>query len=290
MRNKLRFLIIVMVLLLPIRVFATEYKASITGDNIIHSKSDSKSTNERMKSSIYIDVSNLDRISSLELYVTYDTNLVGISTCNTFNFIATGCTITSDKKIYFNYKDSLYDASHHMFTVTFMYTDNTPKNGTTDINVSFKNVKDKDGNIIQINTVNKKMTFDEPVYRINMSSKTEKTTVSDKDASSRVQTTTSVASKVDTSNKVSSSSVSDNDYISKEQSKEHDTDYDMTSQSKKEIKESSRKSKNLNINKGAIKIIITIIALTLIISLFALIITKRKDRKLDSMLDDFDKF
>lgn len=166
MKSKLYLLVILLIIFMPVKIFAMEYIAEITGSDVIYSKSDNENINQRMKSSISIDVSNLYNISYLELYVTYDTNLVGINTCSTFNFIATGCDITRDKKIYYIYKDSLYDSNKHMFNISFMYNDNTPKSGNTKIDVTIKNAKDKDGNSVIIKPISKEMKFAEPIFKI----------------------------------------------------------------------------------------------------------------------------
>lgn len=163
MKKILLFLIII---LLPINVSASNYVATIKGSDFIYSKSDKDYMNQMMKTNVSIDVSNLDNISYLELYITYDTKLVGISTCHSFNFIAGGCDITSDKKIYYIYK-GYYHENYPLFTATFMYNDNTLSNGSTSITVSFLNAKDKDGNNITINPVTKIFTFNEPVIKMS---------------------------------------------------------------------------------------------------------------------------
>ena len=67
MKSKLYLLVILLIIFMPVKIFAMEYIAEITGSDVIYSKSDNENINQRMKSSISIDVSNLYNISYLEL-------------------------------------------------------------------------------------------------------------------------------------------------------------------------------------------------------------------------------
>lgn len=280
MKKILLFLIII---LIPVNVSAADYIAKIEGPNIIHSKSDKDYVNEMMKTSVSIDVSNLDNISYLELYITYDTKLVGISTCHSFNFIAGGCNITSDKKIYYIYK-GYYHENYPLFTATFMYTNNTPSKGNTSITVSFLNVKDKDGNNITISPVTKVFTFDEPVMRM---STTKENSYIEKESQ-----TTKTSKNISKSNKTET--VKENNTIINSKNSETNKENKEVIENKNIINTSNNKTKEIKnkniIDKKIIKIIIIIVICILIIGIIYMIIIYKKDKNLDKMLDDFDKF
>lgn len=287
MKSNMNLLIMLVIFLIPIKVFAVEYNAKITGSDVIYSKPDSSSLNERAKTSIKIDVSNLSSISHLELYVTYENDKIGLSTCNSFNFIGEGCSITNDKKVHYVYNE-YYEEGYPLYTVTFMPTSSTPKSGLTNVSVLFKNVKDKDGNIININTVSKKMRFDELVFRINVNEQDKNESTDD---TVKVETT-SKSIKESTSKKEDIIEKSTNSSDKEQKSMEYGGNYDfvdIASNDKKDEK-TNNKSKKISYNKNIIKIVIAIIATFLIVSFSFFIVIKRKDKKLDKMLNEFDKF
>ena len=287
MKNKINLLIMLVLLLIPIKVFAVEYNAKITGSDVIYSKPDNNSLNERAKTSIKIDVSNLGNISHLELYVAYDNDKIGLSTCNSFNFIGGGCSITNDKKVYYIY-NGYYEEGYPLYTVTFMPTSSTPKSGSTNVSVSFKNVKDKDGNIININTVSKKMRFDELVFRINANEQSKNDSTDD----SVKAETTSKSIKESTTKKEDVIEKSTNSSNEEQKSMEYGDNYDFVdiASSDKKDEKTNNKSKKISYNKNIIRIVIAVIVTFLMVSLSFFIVIKRKDKKLDNMLDEFDKF
>lgn len=287
MKSKINLLIMLVLLLIPIKVFAVEYNAKITGSDVIYSKPDNNSLNERAKTSIKIDVSNLSNISYLELYVAYDNDKIGLSTCNSFNFIGGGCSITNDKKVYYIY-NGYYEEGYPLYTVTFMPASSTPKSGSTNVSVSFKNVKDKDGNIININTVSKKMRFDELVFRINANEQSKNDSTDD----SVKAETTSKSIKESTTKKEDVIEKSTNSSNEEQKSMEYGDNYDFVdiASSDKKDEKTNNKSKKINYNKTTIKIVLAVIAAFLMVSLSFFIVIKRKDKKLDKMLDEFDKF
>lgn len=287
MKNKINLLIMLVLLLIPIKVFAVEYNAKITGSDVIYSKPDNNSLNERGKTSIKIDVSNLSNISYLELYVAYENDRIGLSTCNSFNFIGGGCSITNDKKVYYIY-NGYYEEGYPLYTVTFMPASSTPKSGSTNVSVSFKNVKDKDGNIININTVSKKMRFDELVFRINANEQSKNDSTDD----SVKAETTSKSIKESTTKKEDVIEKSTNSSNEEQKSMEYGDNYDFVdiASSDKKDEKTNNKSKKINYNKTTIKIVLAVIAAFLMVSLSFFIVIKRKDKKLDKMLDEFDKF
>lgn len=284
MKKILLFLIII---LIPVNVSAADYIAKIEGPNIIHSKSDKDYVNEMMKTSVSIDVSNLDNISYLELYITYDTKLVGISTCHSFNFIAGGCDITSDNKIYYIYK-GYYHENYPLFTATFMYTNNTPSKGNTSITVSFLNVKDKDGNNITISPVTKVFTFDEPVMRMSTTTTKNESDYKDNEKTSANNNVSKSNIKSTVKENYTRSNIKDNSINNNNENNNEILKEDTPSKTVKKIKQDIDNKKI--IDRKTVKVLLIAAICIIFIGSIYLVIVYKKDKKLNKMLDDFDKF
>lgn len=162
------FVFVLSLILLPTFVNALEYSVELSGKDYLYSKHKDEALNSWTMTSLYIDINNFDNVGSFTMYVSYDSEIVGLSGCSTFNFIAEGCSVTSfdvDKKIYYNFKynNAMDDdiPNYHFYTVTFKPKDNTPKSGTTEVVVSFSDAKDREGNPITIESATKKYTFKE---------------------------------------------------------------------------------------------------------------------------------
>ncbi len=285
---KKKFLIIVfisMLFLMPIKVLGLTYSSSLSGNDTIFAKSDNNNSNMKARTSLYIDVSNLENISYLELYVSYDTNLVGISTCNSFNYIGGGCGITNDKKVYYIYKYnnglSEYINKYHLYTVTFMYTNSTPTSGSTNVSVSFKNAKDKEGNSISISSSSKTYNFSE-VY-MKMSTTTTKTKNTSNSYSNNYTSTTKVKNITINTKDSSSQEPSNNEINNKEEKLE-------SSKSNNTLNDNIKDEPKFKITKKMINIAIIIAGVTIIVFGTYLIISYKKNKKLDKMFDEFDKF
>lgn len=297
---KKKFLLLVIILLLiPTKVLGLTYTSSLSGDNTIFAKSDSEALNMRARTSMFIDVSNLENISYLELYVSYDNNLVGLSTCNSFNFIGGGCTITSDKKVFHDYRGvSSYVNQYHFYTVTFMYKDKTPKSGTTTVNVSFKNAKDLDGNSISISPSSKIYNFSESYMKMPTTT-TEKSDYSSDNKYTSEKTTKKLS---DTKNVDNNTSTNINTKKSKSEKDDSSTKSLSSAIEKNEINDNKQKSIKSNkdekdddkpkfkITKKIINTAIIIGLIVLVISCIFIVVSHKKNKRLDKMLNDFDKF
>lgn len=161
--KKNMILLIIFILMQPIRIHALEYNCELSGEDKIYSKPSDPNMMYRSSTSLYIDISNIDNISSFTVYVDYDNEIVGLGNCNLLNYIGSGCSITSDKKVFYNYKYSdgylnLFD-KYKLYTISFMPKDSTPESGTTEVKVYFENAKDKNGNPITISSCNKSYSF-----------------------------------------------------------------------------------------------------------------------------------
>jgi len=155
-------ILFILLMLITFNVKALDYVSTLTGSNVINAKTESYIPG-RSNTSLFINISNLENIGYLELYVKYDKNLVGLSNCNLFNYAGSGCYITSNKEVYLHYKYSdgyeKYFKKYNFFTVIFMPKDETPVSGTTTVEVYFKDAKDRDGNPISISSSSKVYTF-----------------------------------------------------------------------------------------------------------------------------------
>lgn len=164
MKN-LFLLIFFALFLMPINIFALEYTSSLSGGDTIYTKHER--LDNKARTSLRIDVSNIRNISHFELYVKYDNDLIGLATCNYVNFIGGGCGIISNgenTEVRFIYNGEEWQNQideYPIYTVTFMPIDATPAIGNTTVYVYFKNAKDKDGNDITINPSSKTFKFED---------------------------------------------------------------------------------------------------------------------------------
>lgn len=162
MKKKI-LLIIMLFLLLPTGIKALEYEVKLSGDDIILSKPQNEQALSRVSSNLYIDITNIENISSFDMYVEYDKTLIGLKTCNAFNYAGGGWYIDGNKNVYYNYKYSNgykeYFNKYNLYRIGFKPNDSTPESGTTTVTVTIKNAKDLDNNSITIKSVSKTYTF-----------------------------------------------------------------------------------------------------------------------------------
>ena len=165
MKQKITLLII-FILILPTKTNALEYTCTLSGNDKINSKSNDSNINLRSITPLNINISNINNISSFTVYIQYDNELIGVNTCNLLNYIGSGCSTTSDRKIFYEYKYSdtylnLFD-KYNLYTVSFMPKASTPESGKSEVKVYFENAKDIEGNSITINNCNKTYNFSKP--------------------------------------------------------------------------------------------------------------------------------
>jgi hypothetical protein len=145
----------VLFLIFPLKISALEYIPRTSGYTTIYSKPES-SPIYPYYTDLYIDISNIENIYSLEMIIRYDRNLVGLSNCHLLNYAGSGCQMGGGwEYIYYSYKasdsySSLFN-KYAFYTVTFMPMDTTPLSGSTEVSIEFKNAKDKEQNTISIN-------------------------------------------------------------------------------------------------------------------------------------------
>jgi len=184
---KLKFiLLITLCFILPINIKALEYESKLSGENTISSMPDNEQNLIRTYKNLYIDITNIENIDSFNMYIKYDKEVMGLTTCNLLNYIAEGCHITSAKEIYYQYKHSdgynnLFD-NYNLYRVGFRPINTTPEAGTTTIEVYFKNATDKGGNPITIKSSS--MTYNFTKYGMifkdnNKEEETENTPTND---------------------------------------------------------------------------------------------------------------
>ena len=132
------------------------------------------------------------------------------------------------------------------------------------------------------------MRFDELVFRINAN---EQGKNDNSDGSVKAETT-SKSIKESTTKKEDVIEKSTNSSNEEQKRMEYGDNYDFVdiASSDKKDEKTSNKSKKISYNKNIIRIVIAVIVTFLMVSLSFFIVIKRKDKKLDNMLDEFDKF
>ena len=104
--KKILNLVVLFIMFVPFnKVLALDYNVSLSGRDTFPSRNTSVDKYSQIVD-FYVDISNLENIGSLTLNIQYDSNLIGINTCNLFNYIVGGCP-GSKGNLYYNYKYSL---------------------------------------------------------------------------------------------------------------------------------------------------------------------------------------
>lgn len=172
-------LFIMLITIFPIKINALEYESKLSGDNTISSMPDNENEKNRAYKNLYINITNIENIKSFDMYVKYDNSLIGLSTCNLLNYIGGGCSITSNKEVYYQYKHSNgYNdmfSTNDFYRVGFSPKESTPETGTTTVEVYFKNAIDKDSNPITIKSSSKTYTFTKFGFYLNKDNNTDET-------------------------------------------------------------------------------------------------------------------
>lgn len=160
--KKIGIWLLFLVLLVPLKVSALEYSATLSGRDKFYEK-DEKYLYGLLFTTLYIDIDNLENIASVDVYIKYDRNVIGLNDCSSFNFIGDFCGVhPDDRRIIFHYngfasKEEI--SNYHFYHVTFTPIDQTPSVGTTTVEVSFENAIDKNQNPITIPSLTKTYTF-----------------------------------------------------------------------------------------------------------------------------------
>lgn len=162
-RSILVILVFLFYLLFPIKVKALEYIPKLSGQSTIYSDSPNEIPSIFNNISLRIDVSNIENIASFLIKVQYDRDIIMVHNCSTLDFIATSCWVGSNHEILFDYKYPSRNeeilSKYGVFYVNFGARATTPKSGTTTVEVSFQDAKDKEGNDVNINPIEKVYTF-----------------------------------------------------------------------------------------------------------------------------------
>jgi len=136
---------------------ATEYECSISGSESIKS-------NSQDYSYLNIDISNIENISSLRMYIKFDDKLYSTNKCKFLDYANTCDIAVSDSgSVYYNYsynKDySLND--YPFYYISFISNENTPSEGNTKISVYFEDAKDINNKDISIKGCEKELYFED---------------------------------------------------------------------------------------------------------------------------------
>lgn len=163
-------LFLVALFIIPINILALDYAATASGNRIFHSKADADKHGFRAYTDLYIDISNIENLDSLTMWVKYDTNLIGLQGCMHLYVADGGCPWYQDS-VYFKYtyKEGWHDRlnKYSFYHVTFMPKDSTPTSGTTEVRVEFENAKDKEGNDVYIEPLILEYTFEPLTFKWN---------------------------------------------------------------------------------------------------------------------------
>jgi len=168
-------LLFMFLLILPINIFALEYNCELSGTDKFYSKPSDLNSIVIFRTNLYINITNIENISSFTLYVDYDEQLVGVTSCGLLNYIATPCSTTgnpNNRIIFYDYKFSnnyleMFD-KYSLYNILFLPISSTPKEGETEINVYIEDAIDKDGNPITVNSCSKKYKFAEGKLTISI--------------------------------------------------------------------------------------------------------------------------
>lgn len=216
-------LFIMLIFIFPIKISALEYNSILSGDETISVVPDDSEVSSRLYRNLYINITNIENISSFDMYIKYDNSLIGLSTCNLLNYISTGCHMSSNKEVYYQYRYSDGYSSminnYNFYRVGFMPIESTPDSGTTTVEVYFKNAKDKDSNPITIKSSNKTYTFS----KYGMSIKKNEEDNSEKQTENNNEQPTN-----DNSNNLTIETItkkSDNNYINKLEIKNYNLNF-----------------------------------------------------------------
>lgn len=223
-------LLIILVLIFPTKTNALEYEVKLSGEDTISSKPNNPEDLNRAYTSLFIDITNFENIDSFTMYVKFDKNLIGLNTCNLFNYISEGCYITNDKTVFYNYKYndgySKYFNNYRFYRVGFMPIDTTPDSGTTTVEVSFENAKDKNQNPITIKSSSKTYTFRKPgmIFKSNDNESTNSNTLNEDEKNNNNDDIINYNNENNTSTD-STNQKSNNNYINKLKIENYDIDF-----------------------------------------------------------------
>lgn len=235
-------LFLVVLFIIPINVLALDYVATASGNRVFHSKADVDKYSFRAYTDLYIDISNIENLDSLTMWVKYDTNLIGLQGCMHLYVANGGCPWYQDS-VYFKYtyKEGWHDRlnKYSFYHVTFMPKDSTPTSGSTEVRVEFENAKDKEGNDVYIEPLVLEYTFEPVTFKWNgPTGTTEPETNEDNDDSNIIQ---------DNDSK-NDSSVSQEDIVSIPESNQN-TSVNIPNNNTNVIVEEVKKSNNTNIKQ-----------------------------------------
>ena len=95
--KKIGIWLLFLVLLVPLKVSALEYSATLSGRDKFYEK-DEKYLYGLLFTTLYIDIDNLENIASVDVYIKYDRNVIGLNDCSSFNFIGDFCGVHPDDR------------------------------------------------------------------------------------------------------------------------------------------------------------------------------------------------
>ncbi len=155
--------IIFMFLIFSLNIDAISYECSISNEKDYITAYEEGLNESSLYTYMNVDITNIENIESLSLYVKYDSKKYDVQGCHFLNYNTSGCSLSlkSNNIIYYDYKysDSYKIKDYPFFYVNFMSNQNTPKSGSTKVEVYFDSAKDKNGNSISIKGCSKTFTF-----------------------------------------------------------------------------------------------------------------------------------
>ena len=243
--KKILNLVVLFIMFVPFnKVLALDYNVSLSGRDTFPSRNTSVDKYSQIVD-FYVDISNLENIGSLTLNIQYDSNLIGINTCNLFNYIGGGCP-GSKGNLYYNYKYSSgydnYINNYHFYRICFYPIDSTPESGTTNIVISITNAKDRNNQPINISSKTKTYTFTKGGFYFNTNPSSE----------TNENTTSNTEQKQNVEQKQSNNSAN----VNPNSSKENNTNTKESNENKDEKKEEDTSAVNEKNNNSKFEIVI----------------------------------
>ena len=157
---------------------AINYTCKLFGDHkIVAKKATNSSDRYSYSGELKIDISNLEDIASVTIYVEYDGEKVWPTNCMLFNIANGGCSLTGEHsntvwKTYREFSTSDMKSQlnkYSLFQLNLVPNYEIPLTETMEVTVSFKNAIDKDGNSITIEPCSRIFEFTDSIAEKNRS-------------------------------------------------------------------------------------------------------------------------
>ncbi len=154
------FTFLIMFLLFIVNINAEEFKCTITGSDSMYPLDEERSefffiTNYK------INIENIDKLSSFNMYISFDNKLYDIKGCAFLNNEIGKCKISDNKVTYSYSSSSKNNLKNDFYTLSLKSNDTTPNKGESNIKVYFEKAKDKNKNAVTIDECYQTISFKE---------------------------------------------------------------------------------------------------------------------------------